>query len=440
MNFPVLENKNIFIIKADEQFQNPNDDVYLVYAPLSEQLFTASTEEILEIEKYLSHGNHNHSSKNGILNFVNSILSNEIDIRTITDYSVDDINRLTILPTSSCNFNCSYCYSSKGRSDKTLSKEQIKSAVDYFIDLKWTKRRNIYISILGGGEPLLKWELCSFALKYSAQRAEEFGFNLRLGLTTNGSIMHNEIINTIKKYNVDVGVSFEIFEDIQNKERNNYAGISENIIQLTDNGIMPVVKPIITKENIDRIPAMVKELSLRFPLIKEMKIQPIDSAEYFKSPQEIKIFYDKLFTYLFEARELGKTLGIDVYCVMLKFGLQLKDHYCGGEFCLTPGAEISICHRFSSDKEKAFNSLTFGSVNENNMVIIEEEKYKNIMLENSIRNERCTNCFIKFNCSGGCIAQSTIYNKDMFEEVCEFNRRIVKYQLQEKAFAKPKVF
>lgn len=427
MNFEALNQHNIFPIKLDENFVSSDKKNYLLYFPLSGNITSASEAEAILLEKAISINDFEILPLNSRTVIKDLIEDNKINK---PNFNSSDVNRMTILPTSKCNFSCSYCYSSDGRSNTSLNKNQIKTAIDYFIDPGRTKKKNLYISILGGGEPLLAVELTDFAFNYADERAKQFDFNLSFGLTTNGSIINNKIIDLIKTHKIDVGISFEILEQFQNSQRSNYEAVRRTIDILLNNKIFPVIKPIITKESIDYIPEMVEELALRFPRIREMKIQPVDSADYFSDSAEMRKYYNKLLQLLFVAQKTGRKYDINVFTVMSKFGTQLKDHYCGGEFSLTPGGQISICHRFSSENENHFDELNIGSVLNNHTVDINEKKFTSIMFQNSILNPRCENCFIKFHCSGGCIAQSTIYSEEMFEEICRFNRAIVKHELQ----------
>ena len=60
--------------------------------------------------------------------------------------SLSQLHKLTLLPTHRCNFKCTYCFSAKGRQNKTLSEKQAFAAIDYFIDRQrapyWKKINN----------------------------------------------------------------------------------------------------------------------------------------------------------------------------------------------------------------------------------------------------------------------------------------------------------
>ena len=70
-----------------------------------------------------------------------------------------DIDNMVILPNYKCNFNCSYCYAAKGRSNEEMDVETLDSAMDWFLDKNRIPEKDLYIFIVGGGEPLKSWRV-----------------------------------------------------------------------------------------------------------------------------------------------------------------------------------------------------------------------------------------------------------------------------------------
>lgn len=342
-----------------------------------------------------------------------------------------NLNRLAILPTGRCNFSCSYCYAAKGRSRATLDRADVDTSIDAFLDPARASKRNVYITILGGGEPLLEKEIVLHALEYSAALAAERDFKVRYGLTSNGSILDEEVVAAISKHNVDLGISYEILEDVQNRERGHYNRVTAVISGLIERGVVPEVKAIIKKDNFSRIGEMVSQIHARFPAIVKVKLQPIDSETYFSGVEDLRAFYDAFFREFTGNLDLARAKGIELYCTMSGFGLSLKNHYCGGEICLTPSGRVSICHRFSAVGDDHYDEALIGGI-ENSHMVLDEKKYAALMKRFSLLDPRCRRCVARFHCSGGCIAQGLIYKQDFREEVCRFNRNLISYLLRRK--------
>lgn len=98
-----------------------------------------------------------------------------------------------------CNLACKHCYSISADYDfpNELSTEQIYDVMD---DLKVFR---VPVLILSGGEPLLHPDIFDIS-----QRAKDMGFYV--GLSTNGTMINNENINSIKDINYNyVGISID---------------------------------------------------------------------------------------------------------------------------------------------------------------------------------------------------------------------------------------
>lgn len=95
-----------------------------------------------------------------------------------------------------CNFRCRYCYVKPIYSDKDLSIKTADAFVN-FIKRNVSKGQKIIINF-HGGEPLINFEI----IKYIVSRIKNEMPNnpSDFGMTTNGSLLTDDIINFIGKY------------------------------------------------------------------------------------------------------------------------------------------------------------------------------------------------------------------------------------------------
>ena len=104
----------------------------------------------------------------------------------------------------------------------------------------------------------------------------------------------------------------------------------------------------------------------------------------------------------------------------------LVEHYCGGEMCLTPDGTITICHRFSSVREKGYSQSVYGKVDDNGIVCINNERFRRLISHDINARKICKHCFVKWHCGGGCLAQYSIYNDEQLATICEWTKSFIK--------------
>lgn len=402
-----------------EIYPLPINEGYLVYAPLSELLFPMTEEEVVRAENYLA----SDTEDSEVKELMDYLSSEQKEGRTISrKQHISQLHKLTILPTYKCNFKCSYCYSAEGRQSKVLSREKALGMIDYFIDRQRTDLKDLWLAILGGGEPFLSPELTGEVIRHARARAEKQGFNLGIGLTTNGSIYHRELSEIMVENRVSLGVSFEVLEDIQNVQRQHYDKVVRVVTRYMQDGVDITVKSIITPASVNRLEEMVHTLNGLFPDVKKYKLQIVEDPALFKDKELMEQFYRDFTMHFFRAQQTGRDLGIDVYVLASKYADMLIEHYCGGEMCLNPEGTITVCHRISSPKEEGYENLVYGAIDERGVVTIDSEKFRTLISHDINSQPQCRECFVKWHCGGGCLAQSSIYTAEQLNIICNWTR------------------
>ncbi len=415
MDFKTLNDKEIYPLQTD--------DGYLLYAPLSALMVPMSAVQAQKLED-VACGIVHDDTYSALLDKLEEHrrVARTIPMKT----SVSEIHKLTILPTFRCNFKCSYCYSAQGRQNKSISFDVAKAAIDYFIDAERTPLRDLWLAVLGGGEPFIESELTAQIIDYAAQRAHQQGFNLGVGLTTNGSLYSVRLQDVMLRHNVHLGVSFEVLEDIQKLQRGHYHRVVETVSRYMNAGVDITVKSIITPSNVNRLCQMVALLHDTFPLVKKYKQQIVEDPLIFADMQLMRDFYDDFTRNFFDAYDMGKKLGIDVYVLASQYVDMLVEHYCGGEMCLNPEGTITVCHRFSSRLEEQYGAVEYGMVDDAGHVVVNNDKLRSLLSHDARHQSKCRRCFAKWHCGGGCLAQSMIYKPEQLDIICRWTRQFIK--------------
>jgi len=435
-SFTELNKREIFSADVSGYFGSPKGVLYLLYSPFNESAMIVSSDFLEKLEKYAGsfekNGTHNIEIKEtyeALTAFQFPSALNDT-VKSPAGYS-----RLTLIPNYKCNFNCSYCYSAKGRSDKEIAPGVIRKGIDYFINRERIHSSDLTIFISGGGEPLLSWGLLRNELFYAKHRAINQGFRLSILLMTNGSVLNKSIIKDLKELNVNVGVSFEILEEIQEIQRGHYHRVARNIKKLTGAGVIPSVSATITKANVDLQEKMVEELITAFPEITGINFDPVTDASAFGTPDELRGFLNSYLDSFFKARAKAFGFRRKLYCNMLRRFETISERYCNGKLCLTPEGTFSICHSITSPQEKDYEACIYGHITESRTPEFDQGKFNRLINDNVYAKAVCASCIAKWHCAGGCLMHRIHLNPVFFEEVCNFSRdfitRILLEQLDE---------
>ncbi len=414
-------------LRKDLNIITLGNDKNIVYAPLRGVAFYANNKAVDVCKSYIEGCAIDDDSENAPLKEYIKVLEEKIvqepRCKSIT------ISNLVVILSQMCNLSCSYCYAHESRSKDVLNKNQLKAAIDYIMALELKQK---HFSFIGGGEPTLTWELLKWSIRYIRTYPIVEQKNIGIGITTNGTLLDDEKIDFFKENNVFVGLSFEILPDIQstqrcfaNSNRKTFEVIDEAIKKLVDNNVRISFRSTITKLNVMRMPEMVIFVSKQYPFMKKLHFEHVTSTN------NDKAYYDDFIHYFIEARKIGQSLGIEVYCSVSHALETLKSRFCKGEFCLTPTGEFVSCHRISSKEEKAFELFKYAQIKDGFVSI---NMCKKECLENfyNSKREECAFCFAKWHCAGSCAMERTFYSEEMRDLKCYFTKELIKELLIER--------
>ena len=162
------------------------------------------------------------------------------------------VQLLILALTGQCNLNCSYCYASN-QIQQSMPWSIAEQALQYITEYSGTPTIQFT-----GGEPLLAWDLLVKCVEW----LEYHKFKAKLQIQTNATLLDEQKIDFIKKYQIGIGVSLDGFAD-SNAINRPYKDFSDSTtdtikgIQLLSSagieiGITTVVNTI-TVERLDKV-------------------------------------------------------------------------------------------------------------------------------------------------------------------------------------------
>lgn len=344
-----------------------------------------------------------------------------------------------------CNLACKYCFAEEGEYHgrrALMSYEVGKKALDFLIASSGN-RRNLEVDFFGG-EPLMNWQVVKDLVAYGREQEKIHNKHFRFTVTTNGVLLNDEIQDFINKEMDNVVLSLDGRKEINDNMRpfrngkGSYDLIVPKFQKLADsrNQERYYVRGTFTRNNLDFSNDVLHFADLGF---KQMSIEPVvgdESDPYAIREEDIpKICeeYDRLAKIMIEREKEGKGFNFFHFMIDLEGGpcvsKRLSGCGSGTEYlAVTPWGDLYPCHQFVGQEE-----FLMGNVDEG---ITRPEIADEFRGCSVYSKDKCRDCFAKFYCSGGCMANAYNFHgtiHEVYDIGCEMQRKRVECAIMMKA-------
>lgn len=168
--------------------------------------------------------------------------------------------KLSIWVTRSCNMACDYCYEQDNLRDDIFINEYeyIEKCIDFInTTCRKTNSNKLFIKFFGG-EPLLKYP---FIYKFIKKLDNEIlpGIRIFYSITTNGTLMTNEIIAWFKDNDIECALSIDGNKSVYESNRHYKNGksswktVDELIPKVVDNGLKLSARMTYNSKTVDSL-------------------------------------------------------------------------------------------------------------------------------------------------------------------------------------------
>ena len=344
-----------------------------------------------------------------------------------------------------CNLACKYCFAEEGEYHgrrALMDFETGKKALDFLIANSGS-RRNLEVDFFGG-EPLMNWQVVKDLVAYGREHEKLHYKHFRFTVTTNGVLLNDEIQDFVNKEMDNVVLSLDGRKEVNDRMRpfrngkGSYDLIVPKFQKLADsrNQERYYVRGTFTRDNLDFSNDVLHFADLGF---KQMSIEPVVGPEtdpYAIREEDLPVImeeYDKLAKIMIEREKEGKGFNFFHFMINLEGGpcvaKRLSGCGSGTEYlAVTPWGDLYPCHQFVGQEE-----FLMGNVDEG---VKRPEIADDFRSCNVYSKEKCKNCFAKFYCSGGCMANAYNFHgtiHDTYEIGCEMQRKRVECAIMMKA-------
>lgn len=393
-------------------------------------------------------------TQSDLLDLLKALKENEQRIQETIDFIHRDRDP-NILPalavvklTEKCNLNCSYCYI-EAESKKTcmMSEETAFQVADEFLDMHKDDEQKISYAF-HGGEPLLNFDLMKKVAKYTEPHRNK----LDLLIQTNGTLINDEIAEFFKKNNVNVGISIDGPQFIQDASRHYLGGKGSfeqvmrgiNILRKHDVhfGTISVLNGLNAKHMNETLDFFIenKIYGLSFsPIQKNGRGK--DESNYYVDGDTIFEAYKVLFERILahnKSHPRNEWISERVLSTFMKnIYLNQRLFMCMNSPCGAGRKILGIdvhgilyaCDNFTGDKDFIMGSLDKGHIKDQILNSPVRKKAESRCVE---KQKRCKNCSWRGLCGGLCYSEeyySGVKEEDE-TEVCSFNKKIIPFLIQ----------
>lgn len=358
--------------------------------------------------------------------------------------------------TSKCNLACKYCIlsgdylSHSGLKQQDMSWDTAKKAIDFF--LSRARKDGTFRVDFFGGEPLLAFPMIKRVVSYLKEKMSQRNQEFLIAITSNGTIMTEEIVDFLSENDVLVQFSIDGSKEMHNHNRvfrksdkGSFDTVMKNLQLISDrnydfflNNLR--LKAVITTESIEIEDTDFFSIPVIKTLIERRKFTMVNKIPHYDIEKDQDYFerIDRLAELLLKKKNVSTAKELldgltqkakNLYAVTLSnfFGVQLTNyfHYAidepvpfskncmiGSKGAVNPDGSISLCYRA--------DTFNIGNVFEDTFYFDKIAQYD----RDKFSIPDCKNCFVQRFCT---FCHEKVNNRDdnletQIQNFCQFTR------------------
>jgi uncharacterized protein len=312
--------------------------------------------------------------------------------------------KVTLALTHRCNLSCKYCYAGR-KFEEDMSFETARKVVDFAMDITPPEQRIEFCFF--GGEPLLCFDLIREMTGYVRKTERKVDIPVRFSITTNGTLLNQQVIDFLKDENCDLCISIDGPEHIHDLNRRykdgrgSFMDVARNLHKASRQLDNVQVNAVYGPGTIDFLPATVSFfIESGLPVIH---LNPDICASWVENAyQELPDVYMQIAELYVQSYRHKQEVAVNL--IDSKIIVFFKDGYgpddrCGmgeTEWGFAPSGNIYPCERFIG--EDVDSSVCLGNIHTG----LDLKRRCSLLRCRGNRNEECRTCSLRKYCMNWC--------------------------------------
>lgn len=406
-------------IKVVEKRHN---DAIIFYAPKG-LLLSVQSKRIIDLCERIEHGEHFNSSSVAYQTLVETIQQGP---KAVCRKRTKGFREIVLNLSGHCNLRCPYCFARHDDSFRfgDFTSHQAFDVIDFC--LSQNPKFDEYTIFFFGGEPLMNFKVMEDVVNYVRYKYSSVKF--RYGVTTNGTIVNDEVMQFLKKHKITTLLSFDGLDNNRPfaNGQSSTALVLENIRRLISHNVPLVIRAtLLTTSNrlFDNL-MYLESIGVNFEFAFAFGTSSEDTnlSDYTNEAREnVKTQLNQIVQYYGNALCTNQT----VHCLTIlealteiHFKIQTRYACAAGTsvFTFNNNGDIYSCQNNASGNELKCGNIHTG---------ISEWNRRQSTAPNVSRIEGCSLCWCRYLCAGGCLSEKIMTGLKRTQnktEQCDFER------------------
>lgn len=332
--------------------------------------------------------------------------------------------------TSQCNFACRYCYIKRtplNNRNFPPTPQWAVRVLDRCFELIEPNKTTFLSIRFFGGEPLLYWGRMREAVEYAVERKPS-SLDLVFYVSTNGSLVNDEIVRFGSKIGMQFIVSLDGPRDIHNRMRidsqgrGTYERVVAGIKKLREKGNVVSIAAAVGPHNAHNLKQLVDEaVDLD---VDHITLDPLTYKTIGIDDRD----YKRIARAILQAWEYGKQVGVELTGSWKELLKRLLSNSSPAFFC--PAFGSKTCVRTNGDVYPcSVLPIRLGNIYRDRLLdIFNSSNYHSLLKRHAGNIPMCNKCEIEGICLGGCPGEAySIYETIQAGSNCVFKKALIEH-------------